>query len=236
MKDGADPARYYLATFLLIYGWVKLFSAHLVLISLFLIAPDLPRLVGHFFFNLPVAPRQLDPCWARWRFAGPLVLLLKLLFVGTLTFVHVSNGIQSSRSYGILAERSPLSGIDRVTSFTRDGVKDRELDDELRWVRLGLNAPRPEFPYGMVTVQVATGHSERMSLQMDPEMKTIAIYPRGGKAPLFPMTYSEPEPGVLEVEGRFLGDAISARLEKQEEDPLLTGRGFRWVNEYPFNR
>ncbi len=215
---------------------VKLFSTNLILISLFLAAPALPRLAGLFLFNTPVAPLKLDPVWARTRFLPQILLLLKLAFIGAVTYGHIDRNTTSMDIRGPWAERSPLTGIYRVESMVRDDATDREIEDDKRWVRLGLSAPTKDFPFGAVTIQVAAGDSERMRISMDLEKKTAGIHPRGGEAPETPLDYSEPEPGVLLLTGPFEDSRITVRMRKQEEDPLLTGRGFHWVNEFPYNR
>jgi hypothetical protein len=50
---------------------------------------------------------------------------------------------------------------------------------------------------------------------------------------------SEPdfEPGVLRVTGTWQGREIEARLLERDLSGLeLPGRGFRWINELPYNR
>ncbi len=46
---------------------VKLFSFHLILMSLFLLAPDVKRLLDMFFFNRPVQPSTQFPLFATPR-------------------------------------------------------------------------------------------------------------------------------------------------------------------------
>lgn len=217
---------------------VKLFSSHLVLLSVFLAAPDLPRLAGLFLFNTPVAPRNLDPIWARSRLLPHAVLVFKLLLIGAVTWTQTSTCITAMKTNGRWAEPSPLTAVYRVESFSRDGVADREVEDRDRWVRIGLNAPRPTSPTGRgsVTIQFASGYSERMSLQLDVEKKTAGIYIRGSNPPEDPMSFSEPEPGILTFQGPFDDGEIVVRLKKLDYDPLLRDRGFNWVNEYPLNR
>jgi hypothetical protein len=60
---------------------------------------------------------------------------------------------------------------------------------------------------------------------------------RGETAPHQPhFRYREVEPGVLRLEGAFEGSATTVVLRRVEGGSLLMERGFRWVNEYPFNR
>ncbi|MDH3224913.1 MAG: hypothetical protein OEO23_14425 [Gemmatimonadota bacterium] len=212
---------------------VKLFSAHLLLIAVFIMAPDLPRLAGLFGFGLPTVPERRRPFWDGWTVPGFFRLgWVHLLFVLALSAAHVSANLQASRSRGVLAEPHPLAGVYQVESFERDGRTRSDLEDGERWVRIGLN-PR----LSVATVQWASGVAVRMRLTVDEEGNTLSLYDRGASAPETPdMTYRLEEGGALRLEGSFQGASIRAVAQRAETEGLLTSRGYRWINEYPFNR
>jgi len=210
---------------------VKLFSSHLLLVALFIAAPDLPRLVGLFGFNLPTAAKRDRPFWAGPGRRRMGVLAAHLLFVVTVTTFHVTDNLDSARAYGFLMEESRLKGIYRVESFERNGLVDRENEDADRWVRVGINPPNA------ITVQWATGESARMRLALDEEGGTLSPYDRGAQPPAVPdFRYSEVEAGLIRLEGTFDGAPTVMLLRRADADALLTSRGYRWINEYPFNR
>jgi hypothetical protein len=210
---------------------VKLFSTHLFLCGLFVAAPDLPRLVGLFGFNLPLAPLGRRPFWRRLGWSARAVGLANLALVGTLTWFHVQDGISGSRTRGIAAEVPALEGIYVVQSFMQDDLVDRENEDAARWVRLGVNLP------GLTTIQRASGEAVRMLMAIDTTAMTVSFYDRGGQPPDPPQfTYTEPEKGFWRLEGTFEGKPTVALMRKTETPALLVERGFRWINEYPFNR
>jgi hypothetical protein len=210
---------------------VKIFSSHLLLIALFIVARDLPRFATLLLSGLPLAERVDRPFW---RPSGRRRLALgvaHLAFVGLVTASHVGSSLGRARSSGFLKEASPLAGVYRVESFERSGRRDREIDDSRRWVRVGLNPP------ATATVQRATGVAVRMRLALDEDEGTLSVFDRGETAPDQPhFRYREVEPGVLRLEGAFEGGATTVVLRRVEEGSLLMERGFRWVNEYPFNR
>ncbi|HSM06482.1 MAG TPA: thiol-disulfide oxidoreductase DCC family protein [Longimicrobiales bacterium] len=210
---------------------VKLFSTHLFLCALFIAAPDLPRMVGMFGFNLPVASDARVPFWRRWGWSPRAVGVATLGFVAMLTWFHVQDGVAQSRSRGVWAETSRLEGIYVVESFVQDGQVDRENEDDARWVRVGVNMP------SVTTIQRATGEAERMLMSIDTAAHTVSFYGRGEQAPPTPQfSYEEPEEGVLRLEGSFAGKPTVVVMRKSPSDALLVGRGFRWINEFPFNR
>ena len=58
---------------------VKLFSFHLILLSLFLLAPDIKRLLDLFFFNRPVQPSTQFPLFATPR-ANRMAVVAQIVF------------------------------------------------------------------------------------------------------------------------------------------------------------
>jgi hypothetical protein len=210
---------------------VKLFSTHLVLVALFIAAPDLPRLVGLFGFNLPAAVRADRPFWLRSGRRRGWVMAAHLAFVVTITGFHISDNGRSARGYGYLREVSPVTGIFVVESFERDGVVDRANADADRWVRVGINAP------STATIQRATGVGIRMRLALDEKAGTLSIFDRGGAAPAEPQFhYTFEGDHVLRLEGTFEGAPVVVRMKRSPDGALLTGRGYHWINEYPSNR
>lgn len=210
---------------------VKLFSTHLFLYGLFIAAPDLPRLVGMLGFNLPVAPDARRPFWRQLGWGPRVARVTTLVVVAVLTWFHLEDGISASRTRGILAETPRLEGIYVVESFVQDGLVDRENEDGARWVRLGVNMP------GLTTIQRATGEAVRMRMAIDTVAHTVSFFDRGGQPPETPQfDYTEPEEGVLRLEGSFEDKPTTVVMRKAERGALLLERGYRWINEYPFNR
>ena len=210
---------------------VKLFSTHLFLYALFIAAPDLPRLVGMFGFNLPVVSDARQPWWRRLGWSPRVAALTTLVIVGTLTWFHVQDGIAASKARGVLAETPRLEGIYTVESFVQDSLVDRENEDAARWVRLGVRMPT------LTTIQRANGVAVRMLMAIDTTAHTVSFFDRGAQPPGQPQfTYSEPEAGVLRLEGTFEERPTTVVMRKTVQASLLTERGYRWINEYPFNR
>ena len=58
---------------------VKLFSFHLILLSLFLLAPDIKRLIDLFFLNRTVEPSTQFPLFATPR-ANRIAVIAQILF------------------------------------------------------------------------------------------------------------------------------------------------------------
>jgi hypothetical protein len=235
---------------------VKLFSSHLLLMSLFLMAPDLPWLVRVFLLGRPEAPRGYAPLVRRpWLDRTLLVVrtLVVLLFVGT----TLNNNIETSKLYGQKAPEPPLFGLWEVEEFTLDGkVRPPLTTDAGRWQRVtfdkafGSRKSRPGKP--RIGIRNMPGkYVLSAEVAVDEEKKTIALTlpggPPGGTTPpnVHVLRYREVEPEVIEVEGEvaFLADGksgpkqVKVRLRHYGNDKfLLSSRGFHWINEMPYNQ
>lgn len=209
---------------------VKLYSSALLLMALYLAAPHLVRLAAVVVLNLPAQPVVLRPFPIRWRWLRWTACMVKTAYVGLVMIVPVYMNYQYLKSDGLLAPTKPWHGIYRVESFVRDGVADRALEDADRWVRVGING------MGIGAIQRADGSSKRQMMTVDEAKSTMTIKRRDEPEPMV-LSFSMPEAGVVKLEGPFEGGQISATLRRTEDvKPLLTTRGFHWINEFPLNR
>jgi predicted DCC family thiol-disulfide oxidoreductase YuxK len=210
---------------------VKLYSSHLLATSVLLAAPHLPRLAGLLLFNLPVAPVELDPHPFRRRW----VRVLHRVAQGAFVFVV---GVQPlfenlawfERTHPAAAQEKPWHGYWSVERFERDGVDGSQLEPAQRWMRVGLNGA------GSGAVQRADGRVRRQRMEVDPDKGELAVRRSDAPEPVV-LKFSQPEPDRIELEGDYDGARIRVTLRREEQaQPLLTTRGFHWINEYPLNR
>jgi hypothetical protein len=224
---------------------VKLFSLHLVLMSVFLMAPDLPWLARVFVLGRRAVPRGVTPL-TPWRWLNWTLVVVRTLLVAVFVGVLLYSTYARSKETGDLAPKPPLYGLWEVDEFALDG-KDRPplTTDAARWqhviVRKGFRGP-------LLAVTPMKGRAMYYPVEVDPEAKTIALSrfspPGSDPPPRQVLTYQEPEPGVILVDGemdvyadgKFGKKRIRARLRHvPEERFLLLGRGFHWINETPYN-
>jgi hypothetical protein len=93
-----------------------------------------------------------------------------------------------------------------------------------------------DFPK-TIAIQLMSDSRQRYVLDLDPDAKTMAMSKRDDPAWKTAFTYTQPEPGLLALEGTLDGRKIKARARRAETSNfLLISRGFHWINEYPFNR
>src|SRR5439155_23903336 len=119
---------------------VKLYSARLLLMALFVVAPHAVRLLNVFFLNFPVAPALRRPCPLRPVWLRRSASVARLAFIAYVSLMPAWINYQVLRAQGAPTSKKPWAGYYRVESFTRDGVADRALPDGQRWVRVGMSS------------------------------------------------------------------------------------------------
>jgi hypothetical protein len=210
---------------------VKLFSLHLLAMCLFLMAPDLGRIARLFLLNGAVEPVALEPLMGR-RWVDRTAVVIRTILVFGFVGMCYYNADQGRKTYGDLSPRSPLYGIWTVEEFEVDGkARPPLLTDKGRWRRVIFDHPK------MVTIQLMTDKRQRYILDLDTGKKMMTLSKGKEPAGKTALTYEQPEPGLIALEGTLDGQKIQAKLRRTDPgDFLLINRGFHWINEFPFNR
>ena len=120
---------------------VKLFAFHLILLACFLLAPDIPRLVGVLFLDRATAPRPRSPLFSSIR-ANRLALVAQIVLGFWLLGLNLSTVRQYWRQFGGGRQYSVLYGIWEVTQMSIDGQpRPPLLTDNTRWRRAIFDFP-----------------------------------------------------------------------------------------------
>lgn len=210
---------------------VKLYSSHLLLMAVFVAAPDLRRLVDFFVLNRRAEPADIRPLFERrWLHRGALVL--RVLFVLAYAGLALYDSHSNRKAFGDLAPRSALRGVWNVEEIVVNGtVRPPVFTDETRWRRMVFDAKM-----GM-SIYLMNDSRRRFNLVLDPVKKTMALTKREDPKAKFDFTYQQSGPGLMTVAGTMDGERFQAKLRRADSKSfLLTSRGFHWINEYPFNR
>ncbi|MEM8964149.1 MAG: hypothetical protein AAGD38_21875 [Acidobacteriota bacterium] len=210
---------------------VKLSSTHYLLIASIVIARDFSRLKAFFITNQAAPPAEFEPFPVERGWLRHTYLVLKLIVFGYFGFFMAYQNYGMLHEYGFLKDTGPFHGFYEIESFTRDGLSGREIEDEHRWVRVGINGR-----YNGLGAVRANGYWRRYFFQLDEEQEgALTMRVRGEE---YPMTYEWVEDDVLAFRGQLEGGEVEIVLRRvpEEQESLLTTRGFHWINEYPFNR
>lgn len=214
---------------------VKLFSAHLLVMGVFLTLPHLKRLTNLLVLNRRVESAAEEPQLfaspKRDRILQASLTAFVLLFAGWSLY----RSWQDSKQYGDLMPRPPLYGIWTAEELVIDGVaRPPLLTDKTRWRYLVFGYP--EF----VSIRLMDSSSETgqqfYQVKVNEAKRTFTLLKRRDIKWRASFSYRKPAPDVLELEGTMDGQKIRARLRRMDENRfMLVSRGFHWVNEYPIN-
>lgn len=210
---------------------VKLYSFHLLLMSVFLVAQDLGRLANLFLFNRRVEAAEFRQLFRRkWLNRG--VLALQIVFGLYLIGANFYGNYQQSKTRGASGPKPPLYGIWTVEEFSVDGQpRPPLLTDASRWQRVIIQSRAG------LTIQPMSGANQPFTLELNMEDKTLSLGKRNDAEWKALLSFRELDPGIMTVEGEMDGHRTSAKLVRFDESTyLLTSRGFHWIQEFPFNR
>jgi len=219
---------------------VKLFSFHLILMSLVLIAPEASRVANVLVFNRTAGP-SAQPALFRRRALVLLALAVQLGYGAFLVLDDYAGAHEAWYQRGGGAPKSPLYGIWNIETMTIDGqVRSPLVTDYARWRRVLFPTP------ANMTFQRMDDTFLGYGAKIDMTARTIAVTPapntggaNTGAPSATPATFKfqQPDPERLVLDGSLDGHAIhmEARLYDRGKF-LLLSRGFNWIQERPFNR
>ncbi|MEA2465642.1 MAG: hypothetical protein QOJ98_3389 [Acidobacteriota bacterium] len=196
---------------------VKIYSSLLLLMALFLIAPDVKRLAAFFLENRALRSRK-------W------VLVLRTVIVVAVTAVTLNQANQQRRMMTTDTMPSPLTGLWTVGELVMDGVpRPPLLTDATRWRRIVFSGG------GMLTVQTVDGKRTRYRTTSNGvrELKLQKYRVRDAGT----LAYLTPNASTLVLDGTIDGKRVHAALQKEQTTSfLLLTRGFHWITDVPYNR
>lgn len=212
---------------------VKLFSFHLVLLSMLILAPDLGRLLNVFLFNRTAEPSR-HPHLGSGRRVVRAGIAAQVALGGYFLWAAYAGSLERFVTFGAGAPRPPLYGIWVIERMTINGVERAPLvTDYDRWRRVVIqNAASISFwrmddtPYSLPA-------------QFDMEKKVVTISQGAAelRKTIGTLSLVQPEPERLVLEGEVDGQQLRMETTLFSRDRfLLVSRGFNWVQELPFNR
>jgi uncharacterized membrane protein YphA (DoxX/SURF4 family) len=225
---------------------VKFWALHLGLCAGFLLAPDLGRLANLLVFNRVVAPRRRQPLF-QGRWANRAAWAIQWALALYVTILMLSASATGTRAIRRLPVTTPLYGVWRVDEFAIDGQARPPLTtDSLRWERIIVTSPQT------LTIETVDGRFSPYAVAHDTAKRTLrikAVRTAGTSSPWWnewstgyanvtpqwgdatELTYRQPSPGAMIVEGRLNGSPIRVTLVKEEPRFVLKERTFSWVND-----
>ena len=210
---------------------VKLFSFHLILYSLFLLAPEMRRLATFFFTDSPTSPSEKVPLFRNVR-AMRLAVVAQIILGLYLLGVNLYANAQYWKFTGPNRPKPSLYGIWNVDRMWIDGVERSPLlTDYDRWrrvifdSRIVMQFQRMDDTFG--------GY---WSATDDKAKKIILtkLNDRGlnSKERIGDLIFDRPAQDQLVFEGTFAGHKTKMELKLIDREKFrLVNSGFHWVIE-----
>lgn len=205
---------------------VKIFSSSLLLMAIFLAAPEAKRLMNVFVFNRPTAPAKQDfPLNARWAKITRLVVKTAVMVFAAYWFIVPESLARRAERRNF--PKSPIYGLYQVESFTRNGQPVAMNDAD--WRRL-------IFEYqSEMSVMSMDDTVSYYATKYDTAKKSVTLTGEGSKNPDGVLTYSAPDANHMELRGNFRNQPVVIELRKIDASKfMLVSRGFHWINEHPY--
>jgi hypothetical protein len=210
---------------------VKLFAFHLVLMSIFLIAPDARRLINWFVLNRPVVP-ETAPRYGSSALSHRGWIIAQMAFLLWALGFQIKGGWEGYKTYGPGAPKSPLYGIWNVDSMSINGeLRPPLTTDSLRYRYAVFQNP------ASTTFQKMDQSFVRFGATVDTVKHTLTLRKATDSTWKPVLAYERPTPTKLTVEGDIDGKRVRMAMTQRDLNSfLLISRGFNWIQEYPFNR
>jgi hypothetical protein len=190
------------------YGmFVKLFSFHLVLFSIFLLAPDTKRMLSFFLSSQATGPSTQPPLFQNVR-ANRIALTLQVLFGLFLIAMNLHTDIHTWFTLGGGRPKPSLYGIWDVEEMSVDyttSTSFQRMDDTF----------------------VGFGSS------IDDKEKTLTLTRAGSPSWKTVLVFDRPIPEQLSLDGVMDGHKIHMRLRLFDRNkfPLVSSR-FQWITDF----
>jgi hypothetical protein len=210
---------------------VKLFSTHLLLMAVFLAAPDLRRLLNFLVLNRGNEPAELSAPRFERRWIQISAIVFQVLFLGCF-FGSAINMTWNEYKELNNEKRPPLYGLYAVETFSRNGQELPPLStDSSRWKKVSIQHP------GRLGIRMMDDSTKYYNTQYDAATNSFALWERGEKSQTNVLAYSWVDADQVVLQGELGTNALSVHLRRIDMSKfLLLNRGFHWINEVPFNR
>lgn len=206
---------------------VKLFSFHLLLMSMVLAAPDLRRLADFFLLHKPTQLPTYSPK-LRKKWAARTLLAAQVLLVGYYSVISFVHAHQALAEYN---KKLVISGLWAVDEFTVNGqAVALSLDHPDRWRQFVMG------PFDVFVIFI-DGNRRRYRSQLDAAANKITLTRRDDPTKKSELTFTNTQADQLTLTGKMDGRQLSVKLHRLPPPVfLLNTRGFHWINEFPYNR
>jgi hypothetical protein len=210
---------------------VKLFSSVLELMALYLAWPYFKQLNQLFIKHKPaVLEKYVQPVFKRkWVRIG--VKVLKILIIADALYYGTIGNIDSMKQYGDLRIKPVLYGIYNSELIVKNNdTIPMLLTDTASWKQLVIDRE------GFSVVKLMNDSIRRFNFKVDTVAHTAIVFTNQDTVHKSTLHYARDLNNLI-LTGKIKDDSIFMRFKRFDENSfILMNRGFRWINEFPYNR
>ena len=202
---------------------VKLYSSHLVLFALFLLIPDLRRLIRLLVLNRSTMPvKQTSLFRTRSARIGSRVIKFGFMAYVIFTITKVNVGFIKTT---LTAPRSPLYGIYTVEEFVKNGHPVPPLTtDRNRWEMMIFQTP------STMSLKLMDDSVRPFHTQFNQAKSIIDLSDSDDKNQKYTFGYTRPDADHLVLQGAFDNDLLIINARRIDQMMPLITNGFHWIH------
>lgn len=208
---------------------VKIVTTALVVMCLFLLAPNFVRLFNFFVRGQGATLRILEPPIPIKRWRSITKYSLKYLLIAFVAIGSIWEVVSWSAVYGRDTPKSLLYGAYEVETFSKNGqIIPPETERADRWKILLLESPDE------AAIRMSNGKYSNPHMRIDTAKKKMLFSVSKDMSAPSTLDYRLPDSNKLWLKGVLFGDSVEITLKKMRFE--LTERKFNWINETPRNQ
>jgi hypothetical protein len=207
---------------------LKLVSFHLIMLALFLVAPEASRLADFFFRDRPTGASKQAPLF-KTAYANRVAVAFQIVFGLYLVGMYAYINVRFWDVGGGGKPKSPLYGIWNVESISVDGETRGALlnDYDRRWRRVIFDTPN------IVAFQRTDDSFARFGAVVDPSRRTVSLTKGGSRNWAANFNFERPSADRLILDGEMDGYRIRTELQLVDFGTYrLLNSTFRWVRPH----
>lgn len=208
---------------------IRLFSSHLLVISVFITLEDRQKLANVFFLNKATNATAYAPLLNRASWQKTFSVLLALMGI-SLIYSAISNAVKAEKEYGWSSIVAPLYGIYNTSYFikNRDTILPLETDS-IRWKQLVIDGGSWKQS-GIITL--GTGKKAFYNMQTDTVKRFIKMQSQVDTSEKYTLYYFIQNDNDLLLKGQWKRDSIEILMRRYDlNNYLLHSEKFTWITE-----
>jgi hypothetical protein len=216
---------------------VKIFSMHILLYCLYLVAHDWRRLYSFFILNKPVSGNEIYSIAFPKKWTRAARILLKTGFIIITVFLPFYSSYQRYQAGLNIADLKPIKpGLYDVKTFVLNGdTIPPLLTDTLRWRDVAFDIGGGGSVNSVDTLFRQRYRRGYFVYKPDTVNKTLNFKKRlvtNAEIQLFDLWYEIPGERTIKLWGKVKNDSLYVELVRSNRHFQLTERQFHWLSEY----